>query len=149
MVGNHPLGVGFFQTGCGGGNINSGQRSKYLYRKFLRWPEVMFPPPHPSLKESYPQGAVSYDQRVHAERSVCTHIYTLTPSLTHLLSIRPSIHPSIQKPSIQKYIHAYIHAYTHMHTYIHKHTPSIHPSIHTHIYTCIHTCIHTHAYIHT
>ena len=26
--------------------MNSGQRSKNLYREFLRWPEFKFPPPH-------------------------------------------------------------------------------------------------------
>jgi len=43
------------------GHINSGPRSKKLYREFLRWPEFIFPLPHPSLKVPYPQGVVSYN----------------------------------------------------------------------------------------
>ena len=59
---NPPPGVSILsRLGWGGGNINSGQRSKKLYREFLRWPEFIFPPPHPSLKECWPQGVDSYD----------------------------------------------------------------------------------------
>ena len=37
-------------------------RHHTLYREFLRWPEFIFPPPHPSLKVPYPQQVVSSDQ---------------------------------------------------------------------------------------
>ena len=40
------------------GHINSGPRSKKLYREFLRWPEFIFPPPHPSLKDLPPRGVI-------------------------------------------------------------------------------------------
>ena len=58
---NPPPGVSILSE-CGGGNINSGQRRNSRYRFLLRWPEFIFPPPHPSLKEIPPQGGFFYDQ---------------------------------------------------------------------------------------
>jgi len=61
IVGTPPPGGGTFRLWCGGGNINSGQRSNSRYRFLLRWPEFIFPPPHHSLKVPS-QGGVSFDQ---------------------------------------------------------------------------------------
>jgi len=42
--------------------MNSVKRSKYDRRVLLRLTEFILPPPHPSVKEMYPRGAISYDQ---------------------------------------------------------------------------------------
>jgi hypothetical protein len=57
-----PWGYISFKLGCGGGSKNSVKRSKYDRRVLLRLTEFILPPPHPSVKEMYPRGAISYDQ---------------------------------------------------------------------------------------
>ena len=42
--------------------MNSVKRSKYDRRVLLRLSKFILPPLHPSVKEMYPRGAISYDQ---------------------------------------------------------------------------------------
>ena len=56
IVGNDPWGGISFRLGCGGGN------TKTWSNEALKNCFVMFPPPHPSLKEMPPQGVISYDE---------------------------------------------------------------------------------------
>ena len=56
IVGNDPWGGISFRLGCGGG-ITKTWSNEALKNCF-----VMFPPPHPSLKEMPPQGVISYDE---------------------------------------------------------------------------------------
>ena len=62
IVGNHPLGVGGFQTEVWRREYEFGPTKQKSYREFLRWPEFTFPPPHLSVHEPCPQGVVSYDK---------------------------------------------------------------------------------------
>jgi hypothetical protein len=57
-----PRGCISFTLGCGGGSIDSVKRSKTILSQLLRLTEFILPPPHPSVKEMYPRGAISYDQ---------------------------------------------------------------------------------------
>ena len=80
-VGTPPLGGGSFRLGSGGGNINRGKGSNFLGGLLLRLPLFIFPPPHPSLKETPPQGRVSYHQHCLAKERFFVSLLGLTQLL--------------------------------------------------------------------
>jgi hypothetical protein len=62
IVGNAPLGAKFFQPRVRRKKQKLGSTKHFVNYQLLRWADFMFPPPHPSLKQSCPQGGVSNDQ---------------------------------------------------------------------------------------
>ena len=55
IVGNDLLAYGFFQTVVRRRKYKLGSTEAY---EFLRLAEYIFPPPHPRLKETIPQGVI-------------------------------------------------------------------------------------------
>jgi len=78
-----PRGYNSFTLGCGGGSINSVKRSRTLLSYLLRLTEFILPPQHPSGKELYPLGAISYDQIQLYNQRIYKSIISFTTNCIH------------------------------------------------------------------